>query len=326
MIRCFSSVGGKYETTKGEVPFLPKGKNDFVCLFLEEPSQDEVNNVCSTFKFQQKHFSSYTKEVRSLRYTMRPLVFVFIDYYAEGDNIKKTHVLFAMKKNVLVVITPHKSKYYSELFNKLVSMLKTENIKQNHTAYFLYYFLEEDTRGNYEVLDLIEDKVMVLEESIKKDAQKKPINDIVRLKRKCFSTAKCLWASAKVIFTIKKGLTPLTLDKELLTRMDDVYDTLVHQADMLTVQREILTDMLEIYATFVNNRLAEISNDLNSVMKKLTALTVLIMVPTFITGFYGMNFQYLPYLKTPFGPIIATLFMLAVTGVLYFYFHKKKWT
>ena len=322
---CFVSKKGRCITSKG--PELPKrNKNEALCILLENPSEEEVSSVCKEFKFQKKHFLSYTKEERSMRYSMRPLVFVFIDYFTENREIKRMHVLFAMKKDVLLVVTPQKSKFHRDLFDSLVTRLEDEQKRKNSLAYFLYYFLYEDARENYDVIDELEDKVMFIEENIQKsDVRPKLIGEIVKLKRKCFKMSKHLWASAKLIFTIKRGLTPLTLDKELLILMDDVYDTFIHQIDLLTVQREILTDLLEIYATIINNNLAKISNDLNSIMKKLTSLTVIIAIPTLIASFYGMNFKYMPELNSPYGYMITIGAMIILSVILYLLFHKRQW-
>ncbi|MBM3200196.1 hypothetical protein FJZ53_04620 [Candidatus Woesearchaeota archaeon] len=326
MIRCFASNNGTCALIKkGDLPKI-KGKKSFACLLLEHPTEEEIDKVCKEFKFQKKYFLNYTKEARSMRYSMRPLVFVFIDYYIEDDEMKVTHTLFDLKKNVLTVTIPQRSKYHSELFTSITQKLKEEG-KENSPAYFLYHFLHEDARENYDVLDVLDDKIMAVEDEVtKQDISPHMVSEIVTLKRKCFRMSKQLWASAKLIYTIKRGLTPLTLDKELLMLMDDVYDTLIHQIDLLAVQREILTDLLEIYATTINNKLAIISNDLNIIMKKLTAMTVIIMVPTFIASFYGMNFKYMPELESPYGYIIAATMMISLALVLYLYFHlKKKW-
>lgn len=315
---------GRYITGKDNVPSV-KTDGDFACLFLEKPSEEEITKICKEYKFNKKYFLNYSKEGRSMRYTMNPLVCVFIDYYVENGEIKVTHLLFAMKENVLVVVASQKSKYHSDLFDSLVLRLKEEK-KKNQLAYMLYYFLYEDARENYDALDELENKIMVIEEGVKNlDIKPKFIDDIVKLKRKCFRMSKHLWASAKLIYTIKRGLTPLTLNKELSLFLDDVYDTFIHQIDLLTVQREILTDLLEIYATIINNKLTVISNELSSVMKKLTSITVIIAVPTLIASFYGMNFKYMPELSSPYGYVGATIAMVVLSILLYFYFHRKGW-
>lgn len=326
MIKYFSCTQGEYVTGKGNNYASPKGNTDFLCLFLENPSEAEELQVCKQLKFNSKHFLNYKKAVRSMRYSMKPLAFVLLDYYTENKRIKSTRILFLVKKRVMIIVSPHKSNYHSNLFDELASKLKLEKKKESQLAYFFYYFLYEDARGNYEVLDELENRIFAIEEEVKNISAKPTfIDQIVKLKRQCFKMSRHFWASARLIFTIKRGLTPLTLGKELGYLMDDVYDTFVHQTDLLTTEREILTDLLEIYSTSINNRLTTISNDLNKVMKKLTALTVILMVPTLITGFYGMNFRYMPELQLPYGYVLVSIAMIIISVSLYFYFHKKDW-
>ena len=52
-------------------------------------------------------------------------------------------------------------------------------------------------------------------------------------------------------------------------------------------------------------RLTVASNSLNAIMKRLTAFTVVLMVPTLIAGIYGMNFDLMPELRWPFGYPLA---------------------
>lgn len=325
MIRYFAYTKGNYIIGKnGKYP-VPVGNQDFVCVFLEQPSEDEVTKIYTQFKFNKNHFLNYKKAARSMRYSINPLVFVLLDYYMEDNKIKRTHILFLMKKNILVVVIPQKSKYYTELFDHLVAKVREEQKKENQLAYLFYYFLHEDARGNYDVLEEIENKVFSIENHMKKPSVKtSPIDDIVSLKRQCFRMSRHLWASAKLVFTIKRGITPLILGEELMHLMDDIYDTFVHQTDILTTEREILTDLLEIYATNINNRLTVISNELNTVMKKLTALTVILMVPTLITGFYGMNFP-MPEFKFLYSHVIVIIAMILLSVILYIFFHKKDW-
>ena len=62
----------------------------------------------------------------------------------------------------------------------------------------------------------------------------------------------------------------------------DAYSDMLSIADRVDSQREMLSGLMEIY-------LSTMSNNLNNVMKKLTLVTSLILVPSFIAGLYGMN-------------------------------------
>ncbi|MHC1790658.1 magnesium transporter CorA family protein [Solidesulfovibrio sp.] len=56
---------------------------------------------------------------------------------------------------------------------------------------------------------------------------------------------------------------------------------------MSKIFTEVLTSIANVYSSII-------SNSVNQIMKVLTSLTVIIMIPTFITSFYGMNIE-LPF-------------------------------
>ena len=86
--------------------------------------------------------------------------------------------------------------------------------------------------------------------------------------------------------------------------------------------RDILTGTLDVY-------LSSVSNNLNKVMKTLTIGASFILIPTLISGIYGMNFQYVPEMHTAlgqrFGYYFALGFMVLSVVVSYLFFKKKGW-
>ena len=67
------------------------------------------------------------------------------------------------------------------------------------------------------------------------------------------------------------------------------------------------------------------SNALNAIMKRLTAITVLLMVPTLIAGIYGMNFVSMPELAWPLGYPFALALMALVMIAAFAYFRRRDW-
>jgi magnesium transporter len=98
----------------------------------------------------------------------------------------------------------------------------------------------------------------------------------------------------------------------------DVYDHVVRLTDTIDVYQDLLTNALDSY-------LAIVSNNLNQVMKTLTALTVILMAPTLIAGVYGMNFDQMPELRWAYGYPLALAVMATVALGLFVYFRRKGW-
>jgi magnesium transporter len=63
---------------------------------------------------------------------------------------------------------------------------------------------------------------------------------------------------------------------------------------------------------------------MNVISKKVTSWAAIIAVPTFITGFYGMNVPY-PGFSTHAGEISAISLIVVVSVVLYTIFRRLDW-
>jgi magnesium transporter len=78
-------------------------------------------------------------------------------------------------------------------------------------------------------------------------------------------------------------------------------------------------------ASLLETYLSSLSNRLNEIMKVLTIISTIFIPLTFITGIYGMNFDYMPELRSAWGyPTIITILLVAALTML-FYFKKKRW-
>ena len=105
-----------------------------------------------------------------------------------------------------------------------------------------------------------------------------------------------------------KRLEQYPEDKELL---DDVIVENKQAIEMTVIYRDIINGTRELMSSVLDNRL-------NNVMKTLTSITLIMAVPTVISGIYGMNFLEMPFADTSFGffmicgiIVVVCVFMLA---------------
>ena len=87
--------------------------------------------------------------------------------------------------------------------------------------------------------------------------------------------------------------------------------------EMANIYTNILTSTLDAFASVI-------SNNLNSVMKRLTSITIILSLPALVAGIYGMNVK-IPYEESPFAFYIPIILSLLVSAVISWYFMKKKW-
>lgn len=76
------------------------------------------------------------------------------------------------------------------------------------------------------------------------------------------------------------------LDDDARRYFRDVHDHLIRVTEQLDVYRDLLTGALDVHQTTVSNRQ-------NAVMKQLTVIATIFLPLTFITGFFGQNFDWM---------------------------------
>jgi magnesium transporter len=97
----------------------------------------------------------------------------------------------------------------------------------------------------------------------------------------------------------------------------DVYDHITRVTDEIDTFRELTSNVIDAH-------LASVSNRLNEVVKVLTSLATVLLVLTFVTGFFGQNWDAIPYDSEPL--FFASLFLMALLAVgTALYFRRKGW-
>jgi magnesium transporter len=75
--------------------------------------------------------------------------------------------------------------------------------------------------------------------------------------------------------------------------LEDVITDNKQAIEMANIYSSILTGTMDAFASVI-------SNNMNVIMKRLTIISISLMIPTFVTGFFGMNIA-LPYMHSPFA-------------------------
>lgn len=97
----------------------------------------------------------------------------------------------------------------------------------------------------------------------------------------------------------------------------DIYDHTLRLAELADINRETLTSALDVH-------LSTVSNNLNTVMKKMTVISTILMSAALIAGIYGMNFKNMPELNWFWGyPFAIILMVVSGLGILALFRWKK---
>ena len=99
--------------------------------------------------------------------------------------------------------------------------------------------------------------------------------------------------------------------------LEDVMIELKQAQNMVNIYSDILTGTMDAFASII-------SNNVNTIMKRMTSLSIVLMVPTLIASFYGMNVDiHIEELPHAFSLIVC--FSVLLSAWAFIVFRKIKW-
>ncbi len=106
--------------------------------------------------------------------------------------------------------------------------------------------------------------------------------------------------------------------REIELHFADAYDKLLRATDSLDLARDLLAGVRDFHQ-------AQVANDQNEVMKRLTVVASMLLVPTFIVGLYGQNLRGVPEFGWSYGYWFSWTLIGITTLGQFAYFRRKRW-
>lgn len=183
--------------------------------------------------------------------------------------------------------------------------------------YFLYYLIDLVVDNYFIVGDRIDNRIEQLEEHILMHTKKSHLHEIISLRGEILWLKKMLGPQRDVIGALNKKELRLIND-QLQKYFGDIYENAVKISEAFDTYRDLMGNLREAYQSSISARA-------NEIMRVFTAITTIFMPLTFITGIYGMNFDYIPGMHSKGGSLILLGFMFVLGFVMLYIFRKKEW-
>jgi magnesium transporter len=106
--------------------------------------------------------------------------------------------------------------------------------------------------------------------------------------------------------------------REIELHFADAYDKLLRATDGLDLSRDLLAGVRDFHQ-------AQIANDQNEVMKRLTVVAAVLLLPTFIVGLYGQNLRGVYEFHWAHGYLFSWGLIIVTTVAQLVYFRRKRW-
>jgi magnesium transporter len=231
-------------------------------------------------------------------------------YYQEIDFVATTDVLVTVSK------TPPGEPPFDP------APAKEACRADEDTGMYVYHLVDEVAEKYLDVIDALDDEIDELEDLVA-DSRPSEIGRHIRgLRHDMLHVRRTLAPTRDAVRKIVDDR--VELDKgELFPRDVEIafgsaFDKLLRASEGLDAARDSLAGIRDYLQ-------GKIANDQNEVMKRLTLIASLLLVPTFIVGLYGQNFHHIPELGWTFGYWWSWAWILGTTVAQLVFFRWKRW-
>jgi magnesium transporter len=182
-------------------------------------------------------------------------------------------------------------------------------------GFLLYRIIEALINYCFPMLYRLDEKLDALEAQMFKGDVRKTVIELSFLRRDIISLRRILKPNIPVLRLLAAG------DRDFLRLDEDVYfgdlvDGLTRIWDMLEEQKEIIEGLDSTLSSLTSHRI-------NQEMKVFTLISVIMLPMTLVASILGMNVE-IPFAEHPLALPFALLIMLAMGGILYFYFRYRR--
>jgi magnesium transporter len=106
--------------------------------------------------------------------------------------------------------------------------------------------------------------------------------------------------------------------RDVEIQFGNAFDKLLRASEAIDLCRDLVAGVRDYHQS-------KISNDQNEVMKRLTVIASLLLLPAFIVGLYGMNIKGIPEYRLAHGYVLVWGLIIATTIAQVVYFRRKRW-
>ena len=202
------------------------------------------------------------------------------------------------------------------------SIVKT--VKQDDSPGMIAYRIVDEIAERYLTLvDAVDEEIDELEDKVEDQPAEKTRARISSLRHDLLHIRRTLAPMRDAIRRVIDGSVDVEQGEEVFPHDVEIafnaaYDKLLRAFDGLELSRDLLASVRDYHQS-------KIANDQNDVMKRLTIVASLLLVPTFIVGVYGQNFVKIPELKWHWGYAFSWALIVGTTLVQLWFFRRKRW-
>ncbi len=192
---------------------------------------------------------------------------------------------------------------------------KIRNFSTQKRSRFLLQLFLQTALLYLRYLKDIDNRTNILEEELHKSMRNEELIKLLNIEKSLVFFTTSLRANELMMERLQRSRF-IKMDPDDEDLLEDVIIENRQAIEMANIYSSILSGMMDAFASVI-------SNNLNVVMKFLTSITIILMIPTLIASIYGMNIP-LPFQHSPHAFLIIMILSVVLSIVGIHIFRKKE--
>lgn len=194
---------------------------------------------------------------------------------------------------------------------------KVKNFDPSDDRLFVLQLFEQTVSRYLTCLKQLNLKRSMIEQELYDSSRNKELKQLLSIEKSLVYFVDSLSANELMKMKLKRAdFLQLGKDEDLTDFMEDIIIDNRQALDMANVYTNILNGTMDAYGSII-------SNNLNVVIQRLTLITIILMVPTLVASFYGMNVR-LPFQDNSYAFVFILVIAVTISSLLGWYFLRKR--
>lgn len=285
---------------------------------LTAPTETEIKKVCEKLKIQEDFIRYSLDSEEKARIDQEEddgtiLFIVDVPYEEKTDE----NVLYTTMPVGVIIVRDEYMLTVSLVKNKIIESFEKGKIKTFATykkSRFIFQILYQISLNYLDCLKKISKETEIAENVLQKTMKNKELLKMLGLEKTLVYFTTSLKSNELVMERTAKGKI-IKLYEEDEDILDDAIIENRQAIEMSRIYSDILKTTRDAFSSII-------SNNLNGVMKFLTAMTIVLAIPTMISSFWGMNVG-LPFQNARYGFAIMLGISVVITLLVTYWLYKR---
>lgn len=227
---------------------------------------------------------------------------------ADADHFTTLPIKFLMVGHTLFTVHSPDTTYMIEEFRQKPD----EHIHSEKELIFAILFAV--TKYFQRALSQLNSQILVLDNHLSERIHNKDLQELSQVEKSLVYLSSSIRTNLMMLESLKNKKSGLHMNASEEEMCDDIIIEVQQSLQMIKIYSEVTEEISKTSNNILNN-------NLNNTMQFLTVWSLLLTIPTIVTGFFGMNVD-LPIFHNPFDWVIITVGSVIVMAILLWYLRR----